>query len=196
MKKHYWMSGIALLVLLSVFGFMMSRSANSVFSQPLASSDNDELLPVLDSGEQVSVLAPTADSRLVYFSPQDNPATATVITLYNSGDITQTIPVQGINSNGEVIMDVSVELGAHDMVHLVSDDVAASPPPSWADAILANFTDSSTYGVMAVPQDVKLDGYVLFNGGTGTVDPYQDQGAIPLRFSADPLTVFLPLTES
>jgi hypothetical protein len=37
---------------------------------------------------------------------------------------------------------------------------------------------------------VKAEGYVLFN--PGTVDSRKDQGAIPLRFSTDPETLFLP----
>jgi len=37
-----------------------------------------------------------------------------------------------------------------------------------------------------------VEGYTLFNPGTGTVDPHKDQGAIPLRFSTDPASVFLP----
>jgi hypothetical protein len=36
---------------------------------------------------------------------------------------------------------------------------------------------------------------VLFNPGTGTVDPRLDQGAIPLRFSTDPATLFLPAVQ-
>jgi hypothetical protein len=38
----------------------------------------------------------------------------------------------------------------------------------------------------------EVEGNVLYNPGTGTVDPRQDQGAIPLRFNTDPATVFLP----
>jgi hypothetical protein len=70
--------------------------------------------------------------------------------------------------------------------------VAASPPPSFANSIVTNFTDFTTYATLEVPQGVKVDGYLVFNPGTGTVDPRLDQGAIPLRFSIDPYAVMLP----
>jgi hypothetical protein len=37
-----------------------------------------------------------------------------------------------------------------------------------------------------------VEGYTLYNPGTGVVDPRLDQGAVPLRFSTDPATLFLP----
>jgi hypothetical protein len=78
------------------------------------------------------------------------------------------------------------------VVHLLSDSVAAAPPPSFANSVVTNFTDFTTYATLDVPPGVRFDGYLIFNPGTGTVDPRADQGAIPLRFSADPLTVLLP----
>ena len=77
---------------------------------------------------------------------------------------------------------------------LISDSVAAAPPPSWATPapITTNFTDFVYFASLSLPKGVKAEGYVLFNPGTGTVDPRKDQGAIPLRFSTDPATVFLP----
>jgi hypothetical protein len=36
------------------------------------------------------------------------------------------------------------------------------------------------------------EGAVVFNPTTSTIDPRADQGAIPLRFSSDPPTIFLP----
>jgi hypothetical protein len=47
-----------------------------------------------------------------------------------------------------------------------------------------------------LPKGVKAEGYVVFNPGTGVVDPRQDQGAIPLRFSTDPAKVFMPVTST
>lgn len=49
---------------------------------------------------------------------------------------------------------------------------------------------------LSLPAGVKVDGYTLFNPGTGVVDPRVDQGALPLRFSTDPATVFLPAVQN
>jgi hypothetical protein len=57
---------------------------------------------------------------------------------------------------------------------------------------VANFTDFYIIAEMDLPAGVKADGYIVFNLATGTVDPKTDQGAIPLRVSTDPATVFLP----
>jgi hypothetical protein len=77
-------------------------------------------------------------------------------------------------------------------VHLLSDAAAAAPPPSFANSVVTNFTDFTTYATLDVPAGVKIDGYVVFNPGIGVVDPRLDQGGIPLRFSIDPYAVFMP----
>ena len=84
------------------------------------------------------------------------------------------------------------------MRRAVSDSVAAVTIPSWSApyVIVTNFTDFSRIAEMDLPAGVKADGYVVFNLATGTVDPRADQGAIPLRFSADPATVFLPSVQN
>jgi hypothetical protein len=83
-------------------------------------------------------------------------------------------------------------------VRLASDFIAPAPPPSWATPapIITNFTDFIYMASLSLPKGVKAEGYVLFNPGTGTVDPRLDQGAIPLRFSMDPATLFLPVVQS
>jgi hypothetical protein len=62
---------------------------------------------------------------------------------------------------------------------------------SWQDVILINFTTFSTYGRLTLPAGVKADGHVVWNDGN-TYDPLQVAPALPLRFSIDPPTIFLP----
>ncbi len=133
----------------------------------------------------------TGSTTLVYFSPQDSDANGTVVVLYNSAAVTQTVVVKGYTIGGAAAT-WNVNVGPNGLMHLVSDSLVASPPLSWANSVVTNFTDFTTYATLDVPAGVKVDGYVVFNPGTGTVDPRVDQGAIPLRFSTDPLTVFLP----
>jgi hypothetical protein len=146
------------------------------------------------SGGQDEPAAPgavAAVNPVVYFAPQDNDANATVLVLFNTTSVTQTVTIQAFAASG-THTNFNVVVGGNKVVHAVSDSVIASPPPSFANSVVVNFTDFTTYAVMTIPVGIKFDGYLIFNPGTGTVDPRADQGAIPLRFSADPLTVLLP----
>ncbi len=158
-------------------------------------SGSDEI-PSISQPVGVQLEVPAAPSAglttTVYFVPQDNDANATVLFLYNTDTVTHTVSISGYNESGAPAGSWNIDVGPKRLVRAVSDSVAASPPPSWVNAVVVNFTDFTFIASMAVPQSVKVDGYVIFNPGTGTVDPRADQGAIPLRFSADPLNVFLP----
>jgi hypothetical protein len=93
---------------------------------------------------------------------------------------------------------LNINVAASSFLRLASDSIAAAPPPSWATPapVITNFTDFTYLGSLSLPKGVKAEGYVLFNPGTGTVDPRLDQGAIPLRFSTDPATLFLPAMQN
>lgn len=166
-------------------------------AQDSAGSDETPPTAIQRSVQPQSLAAVSAvPATLVYFAPQDNDANATVLLLYNTGTVTRTVTITGYSETGTFAGSWVLNIGPKRLVHAVSDSVAASPPPSWANAVVVNFTDFTFIAGMAVPQDVKVDGYVIFNPGTGTVDPRADQGGIPLRFSADPLSLFLPAASS
>lgn len=164
-------------------------------AQPVYGSDE---VPLDTNQAQAQLESPTipdaTTNTLVYFSPQDNDANATVVMLYNTTDVTVTVNLKSYTAGNHLGGNWNITLGPGKLVHLVSDSVVASPPPSWGatNTILTNFTDSTMYATLSIPAGVKLDGYVVFNSGTGTIDPRADQGAIPLRFSTDPLTMLLP----
>ena len=65
-----------------------------------------------------------------------------------------------------------------------------------ARALDHDFADFTYMASLSLPAGVKVDGYTLFNPGTGVVDPRVDQGALPLRFSTDRATVFLPAMQN
>jgi hypothetical protein len=135
-------------------------------------------------------------TRPIYFVPQDSNGTATVLVIYNTTSLTQTVAIQSFSSTGSTLISTTVEVGPNRLRRAIADSLVTDPPPSWADSLLVNFADFSLYAVMHVPQGIKFDGYVVFNGATGTIDPRIDQGALPLRFSTDPATVFLPSIQS
>jgi hypothetical protein len=164
---------------------------------PPADLPSDELPPPnLDIKiDSISALpTPIPGDTLLYFVPTDSDATATVIYLYNTEAITRTVPLRGFSYNGILVYSLNIAINPNSFLRLSSDSIASAPPPSWATPapIITNFTDFTYFASLSLPKGVKAEGYVLFNPGTGVVDPRQDQGGIPLRFSTDPATLFLP----
>ncbi len=141
---------------------------------------------------------PIPNETLVYFVPTDNDATATVLFLYNTDTVSHVIALRGFNYDGAMVYAQNITVPAASFRRLISDSVHSAPPPSWATPapITTNFTDFVYFASLSLAKGVKVEGYTLFNPGTGVVDPRSDQGAIPLRFSTDPATVFLPSVSS
>jgi hypothetical protein len=167
---------------------------------PSGAAGSDELAPAnLRPGNLApSALAtPVPGETLVYFVPSDNDATATVMYLYNTDAVDHAVALRGYSYNGVLVYSLNINIAASSFLRLASDSIAAAPPPSWATPapVITNFTDFTYLGSLSLPQGVKVEGYVLFNPGTGVVDPRLDQGAIPLRFSTDPATLFLPAVQ-
>ena len=131
---------------------------------------------------------PTPNETQVYFVPTDNDATATVLYLYNTDPVARIVALRGFSYNGVLVYSLNVNVAATSFLRLASDSIAASPPPSWATPapIITNFTDFTYFASLSLPQGVRVEGYTLFNPGTGTVDPRADQGAVPLTFSTTP----------
>jgi hypothetical protein len=162
---------------------------------------SDEIPPVdlTGNGNYLNALpTPIPGESLVYFVPTDNDATATVLYLYNTDTVAHIVALRGFSYNGVLVYSLNINVGAASFLRLASDSIASAPPPSWATPapIITNFTDFTYFASLSLPKGVKAEGYVLFNPGTGVVDPRQDQGAIPLRFSTDPAKVFMPVTSN
>lgn len=132
----------------------------------------------------------SVDGTPVYFTPQDENTSTTVLFLYNTVDVTQTVAVQTFRPNGSTYLSTTVDVPPFHLVRVVADDVSTIAG-SWQDAVLLNFTTFSAYGRVTVPTGVKLEGYVAWND-SATYDPLEVVPTLPLRFSTDPATVFLP----
>ena len=177
-------------------------STNSSPTQtPTARTGSDELPPPnLARGVNTvnDLPTPVPGESLVYFVPSDNDATATVLYLYNTDTVAHTVALRGFSYNGVLVYSLNINVGASSFLRLASDSIASAPPPSWATPapIITNFTDFTYFASLSLPHGVHAEGYTLFNPGTGVVDPRLDQGAIPLRFSSDPITLFLPSIQS
>jgi hypothetical protein len=177
----------------------LSSTSNST-PPPSSGAGNDELPPanLATGGVAVNALpTPIPGETLVYFVPTDSDATATVLYLYNTDTVAHIVALRGFSYNGVLVYSLNINIGASSFLRLASDSIVAAPPPSWATPapVITNFTDFTYLGSLSLPKGVKVEGYVLFNPGTGVVDPRKDQGAIPLRFSTDPATVFFPIAQ-
>lgn len=206
---HLWLAlGQNSLAVFSTINRLDARPAlagpsndNNPTPTPSSSPGSDELPPAnLIKGDISASALPTPipGETLVYFVPSDSDATATVLYLYNTDTAAHIVALRGFSYNGVLVYSLNINIGATSFLRLASDSIAAAPPPSWATPapVITNFTDFTYLASLSLPKGVKAEGYVLFNPGTGVVDPRQDQGAIPLRFSTDPASLFLPLMQS
>jgi hypothetical protein len=126
----------------------------------------------------------------IYFTPQDENSSVTILFLYNTSNVTGTVELQTFRLAGTIFIDTSVNVPPNSLVRIAADSVS-TVSATWQDAILVNFTTSSTYAKMTIPPGVKAEGYVAWNDGS-TYDPLDPVPTLPLRFSADPATIFLP----
>jgi hypothetical protein len=187
---------------LSVAPDIATLSNNSSLPQaPSSGLGSDELPPANlmpgDGSVSAALPTPVPGETQVYFVPTDNDATATVLLLYNTDTVTHTVALRGFSYNGVLVYSLNINIRASSSLRLSSDSIVSAPPPSWATPapVITNFTDFTYLASLSLPRGVKVEGYTVFNPGTGVVDPRTDQGAIPLRFSTDPATLFLPLAQ-
>lgn len=111
-----------------------------------------------------------ARTSVLHFAPQDSEANATCLNFYNTSTIAATAQIRLFSPLG-FASAVNVNMAAGALVRACSDPIVASPPPSWAGVVDVNFADSTYRAEVSLPQNVKVDGFVVWNPVTGTVDP-------------------------
>ena len=173
----------------------LAKAGLSTGSSPAqASSSNsgsDEIPPInleVEADAVNTLPTPVPGETQVYFVPTDNDATGTVLYLYNTDTVTHTVALRGFSYNGVLVYSLNITVNPTSFLRLASDSIAAAPPPSWATPapIITNFTDFTYFASLSLPKGVRAEGYVVYNPGTGVVDPRKDQGAIPLQFMPGP----------
>lgn len=135
-----------------------------------------------------------AGTTTVYFTPQDENTSTTVLFLYNTNALTATVGLQTFYLNGSLTLSTTVAVPPLGLVRICADTVS-TVSASWANYVLVNFTTFSTYAKMTVPAGIKADGFVAWNP-TGIYDPLVVSNTLPLRFSTDPATIFLPVQQN
>lgn len=134
--------------------------------------------------------ASLTNTTTLYFTPQDENTSVTILFLYNTGNVNATVTLQTFSLNGSQFIDTSVNVPPAHLVRIASDTVSTISS-SWANAILVNFTTSSTYAKLTLPPGVKVETYVAWNGDA-PYDPLVAVPMLPLRLSTDLATLFLP----
>lgn len=127
----------------------------------------------------------------IYFTPQDENTSTTVLFLYNTNTITATVGLQTFYINGSLTISTTLDVPPLSLVRICADTVN-TVSASWQDAVLINMTTFSAYAKMTLPAMVKAEGYVAWDT-TGEYDPLVNTQTLPLRFSTDPATVLMPL---
>jgi hypothetical protein len=129
----------------------------------------------------------------IYFTPQDENTSTTVLFVYNTGNDDALVRLRTYTSAGYGHLDETVAVPAGELVRICGDEVSTTSS-AWDDAVVISFSNASAYGRLDLPAGVKAEGYVVWNG-TLTYDPRAAVPVLPLRFSTDPATVFMPLVQ-
>jgi hypothetical protein len=138
---------------------------------------------------EAAISVPSGPATL-YFTPQDENTSATVLFLYNTSDAAKTVGLQTFQLNGSKHIDTSISVPAHGLVRICSDTVS-TVSATWGDVVLVNFTTYSTYAKLTLPAGVKAEGYVVWNDSS-VYDPLQVANTLELGFIPDPLSAGLP----
>ena len=206
MKNHVAVSAIVVLVVAVVLGSVAtaqgSDDSRSVVPSSgavnLAGSDSqptgapEVVIPEkyrATEGVSADAVAPVPVVTL-YFTPQDENTSTTVIFVYNTGAAAATVGLRTYGITGASVINTSFSVPAGGLVRICADTVSTIAG-TWQDVLLVNFTTNSTYGRMTLPPGVKAEAYVVWNDA-GTFDPLKVSPTLPIRFSTDQGSVFLP----
>lgn len=84
-----------------------------------------------------------AGTTIVWFTPQDEDASTTVIFFYNTGDVAGTVTIETFDIDGAPEIHTDVAVPAHWMVRICADEVSTIAS-TWQDAAWVNFQTWST----------------------------------------------------
>ena len=207
MKKHMRTLSVVLVVLvlaLALGSWVVAQGSDNQPDSPVgaASLDTSDTDPgaepevVIPEKYQPTAGALAAPPRIpttpVYFTPQDLNNSCTVIFLYNTSTSAASVRIQSWQTTGSEYVDTTVVVPANGMVRICADSTTAS----WADVILVNFRVYSAYARMLLPAGVKAEAYVAWQGNVDYNPDLTSVPVLPIRFSTDPASVFLPAVHS
>jgi hypothetical protein len=190
---------VVLVVLGVVLTVMLALAINSAAQDGAGNSPGPEdesnapVEPVIPERYRPTGDAPSATSEIVYFTPQDNTANVTVISLYSTSGNDENVSLETFRLDGSTLVTETVMVPAGEMVRIVSDELVDPAPGDWGQAIYIQFFNTSAFARLALPEGIKADAYIAWTG-TLDYDPTQALATFGLRFSKDPASVYLPTT--
>ena len=206
MNSRRWLNSLIVLGI-ALFALGSLVLAPKAQGQPLAapptltdSDSNPARMPDVTLPDQYRptardlAAAAATSGTTVYFTPQDENTSTTLLFLYNTNATTSTVGLQTFYVNGSLTISTTIAVPPLGLVRICADSVSTISA-SWANTILINLTTFSAYAKMTVPTGVKADGFVAWNS-SGVYDPLVVSQTLPLRFSTDPATVFLPTMQN
>jgi hypothetical protein len=189
MKKQLVYSVLIIVLVISSFSFANLALAKGSYQG--GTSDESDSNPV-GTPEVVipemyqpvitnAVGTPVPKGTHVFFTPQDENTSTTVLFIYNTTKRDALVGLQTFYIDGSPTINTSFTIPALGLVRICSDTVT-TVSASWANYMLINMTTFSAYAKLTLPIGVKADGYVAYDT-TGIYDPLTDANTIPLRFS-------------
>ncbi|MHC1741564.1 MAG: hypothetical protein AB9873_00870 [Syntrophobacteraceae bacterium] len=196
MKRHWISLGLVLLVampMLSALNPAAAQGLDQVGSADVGTDSNPVGPPQITiPGMYQPVLkerltAAAVRGTPVYFTPQDENTSATVLFVYNTGTAAATVGLQSFDLDGSIVIDTTFSVPSKGLVRICSD-IVITTALSWQAAVVVDFRTTSTYAKLTLPRGVKAEGYIVYSIAN-TYDPLTDASIIPLRFSVNTNTV-------
>jgi hypothetical protein len=122
--------------------------------------------------------------RTIYFNPQDEDTSTTVLFLYNTGSMSAAVQIESFTRTGSSVLDTTIQVPAHELVRVCGDLVFSLSSTWFFDVEFVDFGPSSASAQMTLPPGVKADGYVVWNDGS-IYDPLMVAPTLGLRFSSE-----------
>lgn len=196
---------LLLIIIVALAGYSVGRLPNGSTQSALAaaggqisdgldntpdSADFESYIPeIYRSPASATVTSQTTD---IYFIPSDTNATNTVINIGNYNSTPVNISMKSIYDGSVSGTTVSFAIPGNIVARVSADSIVSGAPLSWSNTIFYNLTDIVDMVVVTIPSSgVIVDGYIAWSG-TSTYNPDALNPVLPLRFSTDPYSLYLP----
>lgn len=199
------MAYLCLILIVALAAYSLGRLING-FTQPALAASEAQISDELDEAPDAAILesfipeiyrsaasvtdtSPTTD---LYLIPSDTNTTNTVINIANYTSTPVNIAIKRAY-NGVVSGTIQFSVPGNDLVRVSADSIVSDAPPSWINTVIYNLTDNNDMVIVTIPSSgVIVDGFIVWSGTLTTYNPDGQYPVMPLRFSTDPYSLYLP----
>lgn len=194
-----------LILLVAMAGYSLGRLPSRATQPALAAAEaqiSDELDQAPDAGilesfipeiyRSVDIAAATSQATDLYLIPSDTATTNTVINIGNYNSTPVNISMKSVY-DGAVTGPIYFSIPANTVTRVSADSIVAGAPVSWNNTIFYNLTNIVDMVIVTIPSSgVIVDGFIVWSGTNTTYNPDGQYPVMPLRFSTDPYSLYLP----